>query len=160
MSLSLSCIELVWGAFWRVLMNGVACMFAWHEPNQALVGCGGQVHSPPEILHLQIPQHHDVMPQCPFRPLEESMPRRVAAPQSRGGPTWYYSLKNDYSVFRTEMQKKIPADSFEELNTEPAAWSVGDERGPEELIENQPWTIFPVLFSVKGEFHQFFKSCT
>ncbi|PNF19980.1 hypothetical protein B7P43_G09970 [Cryptotermes secundus] len=48
MSSSRSCPELVRGAFWRVLTNGVAIVFARHEPNRAFMGRGGEVHSHPK----------------------------------------------------------------------------------------------------------------
>jgi hypothetical protein len=41
----LNCPEFVQGAFWRVLKNGMATMFAQHEPSRAFMGHGGEVHS-------------------------------------------------------------------------------------------------------------------
>lgn len=39
------CTELVWGVFWRFLMNGGGgTIFAWHEPKWAFIGCSGDVY--------------------------------------------------------------------------------------------------------------------
>lgn len=44
-SLDLSCLESIRETFWKLLTNGEATMFIWHEPNHVLMSHVGEVYS-------------------------------------------------------------------------------------------------------------------
>jgi hypothetical protein len=97
MSSEKSCPELVRIAFWTVPTNVVAATFSRYEPNQALMGRDGEVHSHPKSYTYNCPRavggYPDGMAHISpevFRPLVESMSRRVAALcRTREGHTRY-----------------------------------------------------------------------